>query len=92
MARHPDSRSTDAAGTCVIYTRVSQDRYKTEDAVERQEKDCRKKAKELGLKVVRSTPTTTARQRTAASATTSRPCWPPGPRRSSPGTRTGCCA
>ncbi|QYB16720.1 recombinase family protein [Schaalia turicensis] len=52
MARHPDSRSTDAAGTCVIYTRVSQDRYKTEDAVERQEKDCRKKAKELGLKVV----------------------------------------
>lgn len=52
MARHSDSRSTYAGSSCVIYTRVSQDRYKTEDAVERQEKDCRKKAKELGLKVV----------------------------------------
>ena len=53
MARHTGSRSTDAPATCVIYTRVSQDRYKTEDAVERQEKDCRKKARELGLKVER---------------------------------------
>ena len=35
MARQVNPQSTYAPATCVIYTRVSQDRYKTEDAVER---------------------------------------------------------